>query len=866
MDVTWDVSQGKAPWTVTIAPINYVPTTVQVPEDYLPSSKSWTYSWDVPSFSDSINQLLVSVSDSTGQVSGVTKLQNIDSSSSKCSTAPESLDFFFYVPKAQPNQCEPWKIKWEEEKGSNGLKYPVQVVILPEDSQPISYSIEDSKTTSIDWTASLPEGTDFTIALYDAGKSGTGGVGGKYTVGKGKVGGQCLGKIGVGGENNLLGASTTLKPTSTGKKGGMSTQRASKTGGGHGASETGSADSDDSSKASNLNDDGTEKKSSSTGAAVGGVFAALAVIGIAVAGVWYYRKRKSEEDGIYGVKAGQGHSGRGANSSSEGGVGEMIWAPFAAVGAWFSERASGNHHEPQVGYPSRQTGQFSSSFSGPNHPDPRNGGQSGMMAERNGAGMSTTSLIMRNGPSFPQDPNAPQPFPSPNGEARDPFSSNPNSQHGHGDRGHSSSFGAGLGQNLHSRKSGSIHARSVYSIVPDEALFPPPAPRTVPDEALVPPIRPGSIKSGPPSITSGHSTHGHSNYGLSVNQHLPSDPLTPGTIPGTPIRGDGAGIGTWNAQERRESNLKFTNQQNRRAEPSPRENHGQEREREYPFPALSSSQPQAQAPGSNVHQNLTPSQNQIKGRQGQSPNRRSYHEAQDSTDTGYTQRTSNTQQTSNTNKTFQTSSTNRTVQPLGTDYIPPPMPIKTSVHDPYSHMSQLYENGIGREFWETDEDRRMMGEVPEIPSHFRNPHQELEEEEEKEVDSRREPSRAPRIPSMIGRATSPFLLPGEEEDEDDRIPISKSTSGNSLSPPRKPTNLPSLTAQALSMNESQSTSPSKQGRNRNGPGSNSIEVKKNGDAILANLEVKLRNERRASHQRPVSALSEASSSDGLPYL
>lgn len=862
MDITWDVSKGQAPWTVTIAPIQHVPTTIQLPSDYLSSTSSWTYSWDVPSYPNSTNQLIVSVSDSTGAVSGVSNVQSVATTSSKCSTISESLDFVFFGPKAAPNQCEPWRITWQEDKGTNGLKYPVEVVILAENEQPISYSITDEKAKSIDWTVALKQGTDFTVTVYDAGKSGTGGVGGVYTVGNGKSGSQCLGKIGAGGTNNLLGASTTLQPTSTSKsKAGMATSRTKN------PTAQPTSDSSDSSKDSSL-DDSSHSKHSSAGAAVGGVFAALAVIAIAVAGVWYYRRKKSQEDGLYGVKAG-GATSRN-QSNGEGGIGSILLAPFLAIGAWFAERSSGNN-SPQVGYPRRQTNQFSTSFSGPNHQnlnnqqDPRNvGGFNGMMAER--AGMSTSSL-MRNGSQFP--PNSP--LTSPNGEiVRDPFSSNPNSLHGHGGsqqhhtRGQSSSFGVqpmGLGQDLHSRKSGSIHARSVYSIVPDEALFPPPAPRVVPDDALVPPIQPGSIRSGASSIKSGNPNHGHSvisnhdqgglNPPTSSNLN-PSSPLTPsGTIPGTPVRGEGAGIGTWKAVEReREREREKEREVEREREMERERRREKERQRELEREKMAdriNKKPNKSQRNREDDPSSSSSRNQV-GKDA-SPNRREFgHEAQDSYDTNVTRST-------NTN---QTSSTSKTVQPLGTDYIPPPVSTK-SIFDPYSHMSQLYDAGIGREFWETDEDRRMMdGQVPEIPSEYRQERQQEEEEEEEEEE--REESKAPRIPSLLGRATSPFLLPGETEDDDNNHHHHQQQSSTSKISSLSPNpNLPSLSAQSLSLKQS----PSKRQHNN---GSDSIDVKRNGDKILAGLQTELWNERRAS-RRPNSAVSDVSSNGGgLPYL
>ncbi len=76
------------------------------------------------------------------------------------------------------NQCDDWRLTVQEDHGNLGLKMPVDMLILPENEEPTRLRITDTRQSSVDWTVNYARGTRFAIASFDAGSSGTGGVGG----------------------------------------------------------------------------------------------------------------------------------------------------------------------------------------------------------------------------------------------------------------------------------------------------------------------------------------------------------------------------------------------------------------------------------------------------------------------------------------------------------------------------------------------------------------------------------------------------------------------------------------------------------------------------------------------------------------
>ncbi|PWN54013.1 hypothetical protein IE53DRAFT_59680 [Violaceomyces palustris] len=327
MTVSWDASKGSAPWTVTVAPLNHVPTTVELPKTYLPSSSQmWSWQWDVPIFSgNAATQLLVAVSDASGKYSGTSSLKTIATEGGSCASSVESLDFVWYIPNKGPDQCDDWKIAFQEDKGNSGLELPVNVAVLPVQGEPSTISTTSRNAKSLDWTINYPAGTQFTLVAYDKGKSGTGGVGVLYTVGDSKTT-SCLSRLQRNQVIGLPAATSTVtqqatsistSPVSASSR--MSSARKS--------SPTHSSSSTSHTSSGNSGNEATEQKSSHAGViggVVGGVLAAiLGVCGLGAAFV-LYRRKKAESD-VWTTHTGIAAGG----SPSRGGGFSKRWTPQA---------------------------------------------------------------------------------------------------------------------------------------------------------------------------------------------------------------------------------------------------------------------------------------------------------------------------------------------------------------------------------------------------------------------------------------------------------------------------------------------------------------------------------------------------------
>ncbi|PWO00704.1 hypothetical protein FA09DRAFT_344864 [Tilletiopsis washingtonensis] len=290
--ISWDTTGGRAPWTVTILPLNHVPTTVSLPASYS-SGAAWSYDWDVPNYGDGNDgEVIVAIADASGAVSGSSKFLPVRGGGS-CARATESLDFVWFGPDAGPNECGAWPIRWQTDRANNGIVAPVSVTFVPEEGVPSTY-IASAKDTRFDWQVSFPRGTRFTMVLTDQGKSGTGGVGLKYTVGAGSRSSCSPNNAGLT-QGALNAATSTIAAARTG---GMTTSRAHKTGAGatHHATSTATGTADA------LDGDAQASKGGSNGGAIaGGIVGALLVIGALVAGVLYWRRRRANaEQGPFG--------------------------------------------------------------------------------------------------------------------------------------------------------------------------------------------------------------------------------------------------------------------------------------------------------------------------------------------------------------------------------------------------------------------------------------------------------------------------------------------------------------------------------------------------------------------------------------
>lgn len=346
MKVSWDTSTGTAPWTVTVAPLGHVPVSVSLPANYM-SSKSWHWDWHIPGYTTAVSQVIVAVSDSTGRVSGTSVLSRLTKAGS-CSAPPEHLDFIWYPPSSAPKQCDDWRITVQEDRGNLGLKMPVDLLILPENDVPTRLRITNQRHSSVDWTVNYARGTNFAIASFDAGTSGTGGVGGQaYTVGHGRST-SCIGTDQREAVAGLPAASSTASPVAASTAGSapsrMATSRVPTTATGSNAKATSTSTSAAKVDAATT---GSSPSSGVIGGAVGGVLGAVAITGLII---WFYRKQRNtrgpDEYGVYpstekrsffgGFGSGRsadrnGFSGRapdggrfGASTDQQGGISPFV--------------------------------------------------------------------------------------------------------------------------------------------------------------------------------------------------------------------------------------------------------------------------------------------------------------------------------------------------------------------------------------------------------------------------------------------------------------------------------------------------------------------------------------------------------------
>ncbi|KDN43013.1 hypothetical protein K437DRAFT_257686, partial [Tilletiaria anomala UBC 951] len=450
MSVSWDTSQGTAPWTLTVAVLNHVQYTTAFPAGYA-SGNTWTWSWDVPRFKGNTPGVLVAVTDASGKYSAVSRLLSLGSSGGgACAMANESLDFVWSVPKGSPATCDVWKIKFQKETAQPGATAPVGLTFLPIGDRPSAFTT--ASTDEYDWTVPYPPGTQFTLAVSDAGKAATGGVGLLYTVGDKPK--KCTDPTNAGAAvAGIVGATSTAAPGSapTGKKGGGGSK-------GSGTSGTNSSSNDDHSAAST---------GSHIGAAVGGAVAGIIALVLIGVGVWYWRKRASAggagaqrigATGYYGKNGSgaeddfgnltpaseygnpNGHAASGGYGF--GGVGNTAAAAGAAAGAWRYSRQQ--QQQEQI-----RSGQTFASAEG--------------LSIAGGAGAGAAAMDSNTRASVSGQSTF---------SHERPLADRADSSHSHG-AGGSSVAGVMM------PAPPSAVQRSVFSTVPDDHLFPPPRPSQV---------------------------------------------------------------------------------------------------------------------------------------------------------------------------------------------------------------------------------------------------------------------------------------------------------------------------------------------------------------------------------------------------
>ena len=333
MQITWDVSKGTAPWTLTIAVLNHIPFIHTFPANYA-SGKQWTYDFDVPAFKGKNPSLIVAVSDSTGKVAASSDI--VDVAAGSCKTTTETLDFVWYTtPETQrPASCDELDIHFQKDGNQPGPTAPITLTFIPVKDVPQTFQTTDINA-AYTWVNPYPAGTEFVLVVGDAGKAGTGGVGDLYTTGsKAK---KCSNKTNSGAiAAGLAGATSTL---AAGAGASATRTKGSATQTGRGSSASNGTNASSAGSNGGTSSDGSSG-GSKTGAAVGGAVGAVAAVALIGAAIWWYRRRKAQQyendfGNVKGMSRGGSMYNSYANVGSETAVGGAAAAGAAGAGAGF---------------------------------------------------------------------------------------------------------------------------------------------------------------------------------------------------------------------------------------------------------------------------------------------------------------------------------------------------------------------------------------------------------------------------------------------------------------------------------------------------------------------------------------------------
>ncbi|CEH17486.1 hypothetical protein CBOM_03907 [Ceraceosorus bombacis] len=190
LNITFDPSKGKPPYTVHIAFSEWYPYIFSVPASYSdPTLGLWLVQFMVPMFQQAGVQgptnpnMIVSVSDSTGAMTNSSVIAQVNSPSAgvTCAGISGSLDFIFWSDPSQ-TQCLPFSITWAREGTQKGWTPPLGLFFLPEQTPPLYLPIANATAGGLNWTMIIPAGKRFLMTMSDAGPLG-GGVSGLNTVG-----------------------------------------------------------------------------------------------------------------------------------------------------------------------------------------------------------------------------------------------------------------------------------------------------------------------------------------------------------------------------------------------------------------------------------------------------------------------------------------------------------------------------------------------------------------------------------------------------------------------------------------------------------------------------------------------------------
>ncbi|EST09431.2 hypothetical protein PSEUBRA_001034 [Kalmanozyma brasiliensis GHG001] len=167
MNITFDPSYGKPPYTVMISTEDYWPVTVSLTSSYDDATKDlWLYQYDVPMFAGGTKNpsMIVSVVDSTGAMSNSSSFVQAQSPGAGVTCAPfQYTPSFVFWTIGAPSMCQPYEIVW-----NGSYAPPMAALFLPEAAPPIYVPAPLAATTNMTWQVAMEGGTRFVMSLADS--------------------------------------------------------------------------------------------------------------------------------------------------------------------------------------------------------------------------------------------------------------------------------------------------------------------------------------------------------------------------------------------------------------------------------------------------------------------------------------------------------------------------------------------------------------------------------------------------------------------------------------------------------------------------------------------------------------------------
>ncbi|KAK0554086.1 hypothetical protein OC845_000900 [Tilletia horrida] len=194
LNVTWP-HIGKAPYTVMVTIEQWTTDILLLDDSYLSGidpGQQILYQHMIPSFDfydGNVNpHVVVSVTDSTGDVSNSSAILQVSNGTLTCAEAVAKVDFYIVVPDSSiPSQCQPWTLSWQHlDESPQTLVPPLSIFLLQAQVPPITIRVPDSVSSSRsntsdpdgNWTFTLPVAgkKEFLTTMSDHGPLGSGGV------------------------------------------------------------------------------------------------------------------------------------------------------------------------------------------------------------------------------------------------------------------------------------------------------------------------------------------------------------------------------------------------------------------------------------------------------------------------------------------------------------------------------------------------------------------------------------------------------------------------------------------------------------------------------------------------------------------